>query len=591
MESSKRILLTVIGVAILVIGVVGVAFAFFNYTRTGSANTIQVGRIYFNSEEGQAITLTNLFPIDTTDSNAMNDPTKVGTLTVHITGDTEYSEGSEYLVSAVNVSNTSGSGQGAKRLPISVDVSVTSNTGNNPATTLGNADDSYFTNRGPSASTSIYKVLASDTIESDSDLLVGYIKPGSTGVDGNVVIKAYIDKEKVAISDTYPEQTVRTVKTTGYTAAACETATGLAQGASICASAEALQTELDSGSALTANQISALVAAGLVEEYTDGTTSEWVAGRTVFTTSEWNALQQSGISFQVKVVANEGIWVENSAICKRATTLHTETCSQASYYCYADGYYSGGEMNTTTITYGNLGTSGSIPATGDAFDCNVDGTGYNKRFYYVSNYYDTSTNTFDNTTAVLVYSSNTVYDSNSNSVIDSDGGLEYNSSNNWHGPVTAMANLPTTSQWSNVELKTTERAILACSDADCGGANDPATSTSGGTLPTAFSYSGYAARILTIQELKQSGCDTLSGKSYLSTAGALTACNFLMEGMKYADDSKVTYGTWLETPHTSVSGYVWLMTSSLRKVDNNYTGTNLYGVRPVIDVPMSKIEY
>ena len=32
-------------------------------------------------------------------------------------------------------------------------------------------------------------------------------------------------------------------------------------------------------------------------------------GKTVFTTTEWNSLQTNGVSFQVKVEANEGIWV------------------------------------------------------------------------------------------------------------------------------------------------------------------------------------------------------------------------------------------------------------------------------------------
>ena len=40
-----------------------------------------------------------------------------------------------------------------------------------------------------------------------------------------------------------------------------------------------------------------------------GTTSEWVNNRTVFTTEEWNSLQTNGISFQIKVEANEGTWV------------------------------------------------------------------------------------------------------------------------------------------------------------------------------------------------------------------------------------------------------------------------------------------
>ena len=46
-NSSKQILLSVIGVAILVVAVVGVSFAFFSYTKTGSqTNTIQTGQIY-----------------------------------------------------------------------------------------------------------------------------------------------------------------------------------------------------------------------------------------------------------------------------------------------------------------------------------------------------------------------------------------------------------------------------------------------------------------------------------------------------------------------------------------------------------------
>ena len=68
--------------------------------------------------------------------------------------------------------------------------------------------------------------------------------------------------------------------------------------------------------------------------------------------------------------------------CKRATSLHTETCSQTSGNCAGDGYASG-----STITYGNLG-SGSTLTTGDAFDCDVNGDGeYNsetERFYYVT---------------------------------------------------------------------------------------------------------------------------------------------------------------------------------------------------------------
>ena len=304
------------------------------------------------------------------------------------------------------------------------------------------------------------------------------------------------------------------------------------------------------------------------------------------TTSSWNQnTQKTGVTSNLTYYAITKL----APICIRATSLHTETCSQSSNYCYADGYYSGGTMNTTTITYGKLGTSGNTPAVGDAFDCNVDGTGYNQRFYYVSPYYNTDTKTFDGTTsedyATLIYYSNTVRG------VANAGRSAYDSSNeNWHGPVTAKVNLPTTTQWSNITLKTTERKILACSNSDCNGANDP-VGTNGSNTIEAFSYSGYAARLLTLKELKQSGCDTLSGKTSMGNTGALTSCNFLMEGTKYADNSKATSGTWLETPRTSYSYSVWDVNASDRYVRGSNASSTVYGARPAIDVQMSRISY
>ena len=63
----------------------------------------------------------------------------------------------------------------------------------------------------------------------------------------------------------------------------------------------------------------------------------------------------------------------NKVICKRATTLHTEECTQtdATNYCSGAGYTTSGSKGTTTITYGNLGTTGVL-TSGDAFDCDVN---------------------------------------------------------------------------------------------------------------------------------------------------------------------------------------------------------------------------
>ena len=265
-RKNKKLLLSIVGVAIVMVALVGVTYAFFNYTRTGGSNIVRTGQINFSSTQ-QTINLTNAFPIrinpqDGVPSNNAN----VGVATINITGDTAYSEGVEYMVSAVDVSNT----VGAKTLPISIDVSVTGNTSNSPSTTLGSADEDYFTHHGSSANTSIYKVLAGETISNNDELLVGYIKRGATGVDGNVVIKAYIDASRVAISDTYNETTPET------------------------------------------------------DQY--GTTTNWVDNRTVFTTSEWNSLQSNGVSFKIKVESNEGTWVEEPV-----TTLPTCPGPQCAY--------------------------------------------------------------------------------------------------------------------------------------------------------------------------------------------------------------------------------------------------------------------
>ena len=65
MNNSKQAVLSIVGIAILVIAVVGVSFAFFSYSRTGTTNNyITTGTITFNYAETTAskLTLTNEFP-------------------------------------------------------------------------------------------------------------------------------------------------------------------------------------------------------------------------------------------------------------------------------------------------------------------------------------------------------------------------------------------------------------------------------------------------------------------------------------------------------------------------------------------------
>ncbi len=274
-QRNKQLSLMIIGVVLLVIGLIGLTYAFFNYTRTGSANTIKVGRIAFNSNQTENIGLNNVFPISSSDVE--NDNTNTDSAIITITGDTTYSEGIEYLVTAVNVNNTINN----KSVPISIIV-----TGNN----LGNLDPSYYDNRG--TTNSIYKVLASDVIENNGKLVVGYIKNGAEGINGSVTIKAYIDKDKIAISDTYDGN----------------------------------------------------------ETDNMGTTTNWVDERVVLTTSEWNSLQTNGISFKVKVEANEGIWVDEPA----PSIPTIASCPNCKFMYTTNTYQYGGANNVAATEVSNI---------------------------------------------------------------------------------------------------------------------------------------------------------------------------------------------------------------------------------------------
>lgn len=256
---NKKQMFTVIAVFTLMFFVVGTTYAFFNYTRTGTANTITVGRISFNTTQasGQdgSINLSNAFPIAR--NTAGTDTDNTGDVVITISGDTAYSGGIEYLVTATAVENTKNS----KAVPISI-VATASNG-------LGTADEEYFDNRG--GDDAIYKVLAGETISNNDQLLVGYIPSGATGVNGTLTIKAFFDKDLISISDTY-----------------------------------------DATNGVSDNM---------------GTTSEWVNGRTNFTTAEWNDIS---VSFKVKVEAQEGTWVEEILSVNAMNTWPTTITQNAS---------------------------------------------------------------------------------------------------------------------------------------------------------------------------------------------------------------------------------------------------------------------
>ena len=242
-KNNKKVMYMVIGIAILLISLVGVTYSFFNYTRTGALNNLGTGRIYFNSTQNGRLQLTNIFPVKSTDVN----PNTLDSVTVGIQGDTTYTDGEEFEITLVDVTNTIN----GKTIPINYIATYTANTD----AVIGTSSNDYW-NARESKDASIYLLNETGSVEEGKQVLVGYIDNGATGINGTLTIKAYIDADRIAISDTY-----------------------------------------DSSNPGTDNM---------------GTTSTWVDGRTVLTTEEWNSFQTSStpISFKIRAESNEGIWVQ-----------------------------------------------------------------------------------------------------------------------------------------------------------------------------------------------------------------------------------------------------------------------------------------
>ena len=271
-------------------------------------------------------------------------------------------------------------------------------------------------------------------------------------------------------------------------------------------------------------------------------------------------------------------------ICKRATTLHTEKCnwSDSKYYCSGAGYTENGSKGTNVVTYGNLGSKGTL-TTGDAFDCDVNGDGTydssKERFYYVSDYYNTNTKSFESDTAVLIYYSNINKGNPVESTYSRSAQYKYDlSGENWHGPKTAIEQLPTTSQWSNVSLKNSTRAILNESGGNV---------TTGGTLPNVFNYDTYASRLLTTQEISKA-CNVTVGNYNI---GELDKCNYLFENTTYSNVD-TTWEYWIETPFSNNASNAWYISGYSRLASNDSVSFNSgLGIRPVIEVSKINMDY
>lgn len=276
-------------------------------------------------------------------------------------------------------------------------------------------------------------------------------------------------------------------------------------------------------------------------------------------------------------IASRPDGIKSSTLCKRATTLHTEICTSNdyNYYCRDAGYKSGGKKGTTTIKYGNLGTNG-ILKSGDAFDCDVNGDGTydseTERFYYVSQIDGNTSNEY----AVLIYYTNV-----SGGVINNKGVSSYNSNNrNYEGPVTAYQQLPSVTQWSNVNLSNSKRQIYAEDG------NSFVTYKSVQYDLPIFDYEGRAARFLSYKEINKS-CNITAGTL---TKGELDNCEYLLEHTRYVSSDNDGMDYWIENPRSTTVTGVWVGYGIVREV-GLWSAVAKLGIRPVIEVHLSRINY
>ena len=151
-----------------------------------------------------------------------------------------------------------------------------------------------------------------------------------------------------------------------------------------------------------------------------------------------------------------------------------------------------------------------------------------------------------------------------------DKNTEYIRNNINYGPNFAVLDLPTTSQWKNVALSNSIRDIK---DVD------------GVVKVENFSYQGYAARFITVDEIKEA-CEIAIVLG--DTRGQLvSSCTYLLENTEYSSSNTVQE-YWTETV---ASGSNAFLVSGFVRGLISVPITTAYGVRPAIEVLKSNMSY
>ena len=213
-------------------------------------------------------------------------------------------------------------------------------------------------------------------------------------------------------------------------------------------------------------------------------------------------------------------------VCKKATVLHTETCTRSDNNgCKGAGYTETGSQGTTTITYGAIPTQDD-PISGFAYDCDVNGDGEydsdTERFYYLRTKDDK---------AVLISHTNYL-----GTEQGTGGEFGYNA---------ALDALPPTTQWSNLDV----------------------------------TFNDKAARLVTYEDLS-------IAQTNLIGTGKLDKCLYVYENTRFYNENGGKTALWIDIYNDS---YTRIM-STTRTVETGKLESSKNGSRPVIEVPLKYLE-
>ena len=199
MNNSKQTVLSIVGIAILVIAVVGVSFAFFTYSRQGGTNNvITTGSITFvsNNDTATALALTNEFP-QAANYDALSDSNR-DAFEFHVNGtvpstanDIYYGvyvvEGDAAGAANTDVSDLDANTYTTRFQPEDISVAVS----NDAAAGTGGVVPSYNTG-----------APLTSAVTGTGDLVAyGTVAKGSSNLTHNLRLKMYVNSS-VGISDT-----------------------------------------------------------------------------------------------------------------------------------------------------------------------------------------------------------------------------------------------------------------------------------------------------------------------------------------------------------------------------------------------------